>query len=178
MPRREATFPVNAPPEAVWRFLRDFHALCSCIPGVERIQVLDERSAEITVREKVGIVPLIVTLTACIESEEPPRRLHAIARAEHLTMAIDVTLRGTAAGTELTSLFDVRGERQLKAIVDRLFERKADERAAQFAECLGQRFAAAPAARAAPPRAAGLRRWLARLWRRLRDFAARAAGKQ
>ncbi|HET9734401.1 MAG TPA: SRPBCC domain-containing protein [Burkholderiales bacterium] len=167
MPRREASFAVNAPPEELWRFIRDFHSLCTCIPGVERIQVLDDRTAELTVKEKVGVVPLIVTLRAQIESEEPPRRLHASAKAEHLTMAIDVTLRGTATGTELTSLFDVRGEGQLKAIVDRLFERRATERTAQFAECLGRHFGAAPSARAAPPRASRVRQWLARIWQRL-----------
>lgn len=171
MPRREASFAVNAPPEALWRFIRDFEALCTCIPGVERIQVLNDRTAELTVKEKIGVVPLIVTLRARIESEEPPHRLHASARAEHLSMAIDVTLRGTASGTELTSLFDVKGEGQLKAIVDRLFERKADERTAQFAECLGRRFGAAPPkpepAPAEAPRGGSLRRWLARLWQRL-----------
>jgi carbon monoxide dehydrogenase subunit G len=169
MPRREASFAVNAPPEALWRFIRDFEALCTCIPGVERIQVLDDRTAELTVKEKVGVVPLVVTLRAQIESEEPPKRLHASARAEHLTMAIDVALRGTATGTELTSVFDVKGEGQLKAIVDRLFERRATERTAQFAECLGRRFGAAPPAAvpAAVPPASALWRWLARLWQRL-----------
>jgi carbon monoxide dehydrogenase subunit G len=167
MPRREATFTVNALPEELWKFIRDFHSLCTCIPGVERIHVVDDRTAEITVKEKIGVVPLIVTLKAQIESEEPPRRLHAIARAEHLTMAIDVRLRDTASGTELTSSFDVKGEGQLKAIVDRLFERRATERTAQFAECLGQRFGAAPAARVPAPRGGRMRRWLARLWQRL-----------
>lgn len=168
MPRREAQFTVNAPPEELWRFIRDFRSLCTCIPGVERIHVVDDRTAELTVREKVGVVPLVVALTARIDAEEPPRRLHATARAEHLTMAIDVALRATASGTELTSLFDVKGEGQLKAVVDRLFERRATERTAQFAECLGKHFGAAPPAAMAPSRAAGrLRRWLARLWRLL-----------
>jgi len=167
MPRREARFTVNAPPEELWRFIRDFHSLCTCIPGVERIHVVDDRTAELTVREKVGVVPLILTLKAQIDAEERPRRLHATARAEHLTMAIDVTLRSAGAGTELLSVFDVKGEGQLKAIVDRLFERRADERTAQFAECLGQHFGAAPAARVPAPRAGCVRRWLARIWQRL-----------
>ena len=119
----------------------------------------------------LAVVPLIVTLRAQIESEEPPKRLRASARAEHLTMAIDVALRGTATGTELISVFDVKGEGQLKAIVDRLFERRATERTAQFAECLGRRFGAAPPAPAAVPAAvppaSALWRWLARLWQRL-----------
>jgi carbon monoxide dehydrogenase subunit G len=168
MPQREAKFTVNAPPEELWRFIRDFRSLCTCIPGVERINVVDERTAELTVKEKIGVVPLILTLKAQIDAEEPPHRLHATARAEHLTMAIDVTLRGTGSGTELLSRFNVKGEGQLKAIVDRLFERRATERTAQFADCLGKRFGAVSAAQ--PPARNGtgrVLRWLARVWRRL-----------
>jgi carbon monoxide dehydrogenase subunit G len=177
MPQREAKFTVNARPDELWRFIRDFQSLCTCIPGVERITPVDDRTAELTVREKVGVVPLILTLTARVESEEPPHRLHATAKAEHLTMAIDVSLQGTESGTELLSVFNVKGEGQLKPIVDRLFERRATERAAQFADCLAKRFGAVSAGTApeplhgrpfqARPWAGRLSRWLALLWRRL-----------
>lgn len=164
MPRREAKFAVNAPPGELWRFLRDFESLCACIPGVERVRVVDDRTAELTVKEKVGVVPLTVDLTARIESEEPPRRLHATAKAQHLTMAIEVSLQPSGSGTELTSVFDVKGEGQLKPIVDRLFEKRATERAAQFAESLEKRFGAvAPAQISGAPAPAG--GWLTRLWR-------------
>jgi len=161
MPRREAGFKVDAPPEVLWKFLRDFEALCTCIPGVERIEVLDDRNAEVTVKEKVGVVPLIVTLKARIESEDPPRRLHATASAEHLKMDIDVSLQASGSGTELRSVFDVQGSGQLKPIVDRLFERRATERTAQFAECLQKRFGACAAP--LPVQSAG---WWRQLWRR------------
>jgi carbon monoxide dehydrogenase subunit G len=168
VPQREAKFRVNAPPAEVWRFIRDFEALCTCIPGVEDIRVLDGRSAELTVREKIGVVPMIVKLTARIESEDPPRRLHAVAHAEHLTMTIDVELRADGSGTELVSQFDVKGEGPLKPIVDRLFEKRATERTAQFAECIGKRFSAsAPAPAIEEERDGSVWRWLARLWRRL-----------
>ncbi|MGQ0546156.1 MAG: CoxG family protein [Betaproteobacteria bacterium] len=167
MPQRETKFAVNARPEELWTFIRDFESLCSCIPGVEKIEVLDDRTADLTVREKVGVIPMILSLRARIESEDPPRRLHASARAEHLTMAIDVTLEGTPTGTELRGLFDVTGTGQLKPIVDRLFQKRATERAAQFAECLEKRFSgvAAPAAAVPAPRGwlAWIRRWLSRL---------------
>ena len=167
MPQREARFTVNALPGELWRFIRDFESLCTCIPGVERVKVVDDRTAELTVKEKVGVVPLILTLRAQIESEEPPRRLHANATAEHLTMAIDVTLRGTGSGTELLTLFNVKGEGQLKAVVDRLFERRASERTAQFADCLGKRFGAVVPTDIPKEEKGPLRPWLERLWRRL-----------
>ncbi len=161
MPRREASFSVNAPPRELWHFLRDFESLCTCIPGVEKIKVIDERNAELTVKEKIGVIPMILTLKAQIESEEPPKRLHAVARAEHLTMAIDVELKASTVGTDLRSVFDVTGTGQLKPIVDRLFEKRATERTAQFAESLAQRFSgAAPVETAAPERGSWLRRLL------------------
>ena len=157
MPQRETRFTVNAQPAELWKFIRDIQALCTCIPGVEKIVLLDERTADLTVKEKVGVIPMILTLRASIESEDPPRRLHATARAEHLTMAIDVSLEKAAGGTELRGFFDVTGTGQLKPIVDRLFEKRATERAAQFAECLEKRFAGVPVP--AKKTAGWLRRW-------------------
>ncbi len=150
MPRREARIAVDASPEALWRFLRDFRSLCTCIPGVERIEPIDDRSADVTVREKVGVIPMVLTLRAVIESEDPPRRLHAVAKAEHLTMVIDVALEPAGRGTTLVSVFDVTGTGQLKPIVDRLFEKRATERTAQFADCLEKRFAGGASGPQAP----------------------------
>ena len=164
MPQRETRFTVNAQPPELWKFIRDIESLCTCIPGVEKIVLLDECTADLTVKEKVGVIPMVLTLRASIDSEDPPHRLHATARAEHLTMTIDVSLEKTANGTELRGLFDVAGTGQLKPIVDRLFEKRATERAAQFADCLQKRFGAASPA-IAPAKAPG--GWIRRLWRRI-----------
>jgi len=172
MPQREAKFAVNVPLAELWRVIRDFESLCTCVPGVERIKRIDDSMAELTVKEKVGVVPLIVNLTARIETENPPHSLHAVAKAEHLAMEIDVALREVESGTELLTIFKVAGEGQLKPIVDRLFERRATERTLQFADCLERRFGAVS------PRDAGeelrgrpcpQRTWIGRLsqWPRL-----------
>jgi len=167
MPQRETRFTVNAPPLELWKFIRDMESLCTCIPGVEKIVLLDERTADLTVKEKVGVIPMVLTLRASIDAEDPPRRLHATAKAEHLTMNIDVSLEKTAGGTELRALFDVTGTGQLKPIVDRLFEKRATERAAQFADCLGKRFGAVSPASAPAQAPAGS---LSRFWRRLLEW--------
>ena len=169
MPQRETRFTVNAQLLELWKFIRDMESLCTCIPGVEKIVLLDERTADLTVKEKVGVIPMVLTLRASIESEDPPHRLHATARAEHLTMTIDVSLEKTANGTELRGLFEVTGTGQLKPIVDRLFEKRATERAAQFADCLQKRFGAVPPASAPAPVPGS---WLSRLWRRLLEWFA------
>jgi carbon monoxide dehydrogenase subunit G len=167
MPQRETRFTVNAQPLELWKFIRDIESLCTCIPGVEKIVLLDERTADLTAKEKVGVIPMVLTLRASIDAEDPPRWLHATARAEHLTMSIEVSLEKTADGTELRGLFDVTGTGQLKPIVDRLFEKRATERTAQFADCLQKRFGAVPPADASAQVPAG---WLYRLWRRLLEW--------
>ncbi len=174
MPQREEKFSVNASPDDLWSFIRDFEALCGCIPGVERIQVVDDLTVELTVKEKIGVVPLIVDLVGRIDAENPPHSMHAVATAEHLTMEIDVALQETATGTGITAVFEVNGEGPLKPIVDRLFERRATERAAEFAEILVERFGAVSSRDTAreelaeppqqpvpaPDRAGPIRRWL------------------
>lgn len=142
MPRREASIEVETSPHELWRFLRDFEALCSCIPGVERVEVVSDRAAVLTVKEKVGVVPLVLALDASVEREDPPRGLHAVARCEHLTMVIDVALEPAGPKTVLHSTFDVTGSGPLKPIVDNLFERRATERTAEFSAALGRRFGA------------------------------------
>jgi carbon monoxide dehydrogenase subunit G len=164
MHRREAVFTVPTPPDVVWRFIRDFESLCACIPGVERLRRVDDATAELTVVEKVGVVPLRVELTARIDAEDPPYSLHAVATSEHVDIEIDVRLHATGLGTELASLFQVTGRGPLKPVVDRLFERRATERTAQFAQLLEARFGGAPKSEA-PTRSPEGR--LTQLWRQL-----------
>ncbi len=164
MHRREAVFTVPSPPDVVWRFIRDFESLCACFPGVERVHRVDDATAELTVVEKVGVVPIRVDLTARIDVEDPPNSLHAVATAEHVDIEIDVRLRAAGPGTELTGLVQVAGRGPLKPVVDRLFERRATERTAQFTQLLKARFADTPKSEAPMRSAEGP---LARLWRKL-----------
>jgi len=164
MHQREAVFTVPTDPEVVWRFIRDFESLCACVPGVERLRRIDDATAEMTVVEKIGVVPLRVDFTAHIDAEDPPHSLHAVAKAEHVDVEIDVRLRATGVGTELASQVQVIGRGPLKPVVDRLFERRATERTAEFAQLLQARFGAASKAEG-PMRSPEGR--LARVWRGL-----------
>lgn len=143
MHQREAVFTVPTPPDVLWGFIRDFESLCGCIPGVERLQRIDDASADVTVVEKVGVVPIRVELNARIDAEDPPHSLHAVAKGKHVDVEIDVLLRPIGAGTEMTSRFQVVGRGPLKPVVDRLFEKRADERTAQFTQLLEARFGGA-----------------------------------
>jgi carbon monoxide dehydrogenase subunit G len=167
MHKREAAFTVPSPPDVVWRFIRDFESLCACFPGVERQHRVDDTTVELTVVEKVGVVPIRVDLTARIDAEDPPNSLHAVATAEHVDIEVDVRLRATGTGTELVGLVQLAGRGPLKPVVDRLFERRATERTAQFAQLLEARFGGAPKSEVSAPPSEG---WLRQLWRQLRRW--------
>jgi len=143
MHQRQAVFTVSTSPDVLWGFIRDFESLCGSIPGVERLQRIDDASADVTVVEKVGVVPIRVELNARIDAEDPPHSLHAVAKGKHVDVEIDVLLRPIGAGTEMTSRFQVVGRGPLKPVVDRLFEKRADERTAQFTQLLEARFGGA-----------------------------------
>lgn len=143
MHQRQAVFTVPTAPNVLWGFIRDFESLCACIPGVERLARVDDATAEVTVVEKVGVVPIRVELHAHIDAEDPPHSLHAIAKGKHVDVEIDVRLCAKGAGTEMTSRFHVLGRGPLKPIVDKLFEKRADERTAQFTQLLEARFGGA-----------------------------------
>lgn len=164
MHQRKAVFTVPTAPEVVWRFIRDFESLCSCIPGVEQLQRVNDTTAKMTVVEKIGVVPLRVNLTACIDAEDPPHSLHAVATADHVDVEIDVHLRAIGSGTELTSSVKVAGRGPLKPIVDRLFERRATEKTEEFAQVLEARFGADSKAETPNQSSEGM---LTRLWQRL-----------
>jgi carbon monoxide dehydrogenase subunit G len=140
MHRREAVFTVATAPDVLWKFIRDFESLCACIPGLERLHRIDDATADVTVVEKVGVVPIRVELNAHIDLEDPPHRLHAVAKGKHVDVQIEVSLRAVGSGTELTGCFQVDGRGPLKPVVDRLFERRADERTVQFTQLLEARF--------------------------------------
>jgi carbon monoxide dehydrogenase subunit G len=154
MHRREAIFTVPTPPDVLWGFIRDFESLCACIPGVEKLTRVDDATADVTVVEKVGVVPIRVELHAHIDAEDPPHSLHAVAKGKHVDVEIDVLLSPKGPGTELTSRFQVTGRGPLKPVVDRLFEKRADERTAQFTQLLESRFGGASESGAADAQSA------------------------
>ena len=94
-------------------------------------------------------------------------------------MAIDVALQASGSKTLLHTVFDVTGSGPLKPIVDNLFERRATERTAAFADSLGKRFTASAAPAASTPTLAmheAAQGWIARFVARLRAlFAGRRA---
>ncbi|MBI4532033.1 MAG: SRPBCC family protein [Candidatus Latescibacteria bacterium] len=121
------TFTVHPPLETVWGFLRDPESFASCIPGVERVEAIDERTFKATVTVKIMLVTARFRIVVRITEEQPPLSLVSTIDGDDektrsgLEMTNTLTLRsfvsgGTHEGTEVAYQIDARLSGKLAAL--------------------------------------------------------------
>jgi carbon monoxide dehydrogenase subunit G len=81
----EGKFTMKAPIQKVWDFLLAPGTLASCIPGAEKMEPVDDKTWEGTVKQRVGPIGVKLQFTQVFEEVDPPHHLKAVGR-------------GTAAG--------------------------------------------------------------------------------
>jgi uncharacterized protein len=89
-------FTIPAQPPTVWAFFRDLPTVASCVPGVERLEAVDERTFQGTMRVKVG--PVGFRLSGRLveqEVDESGRTAVLVVSADDRTLAsaVNATLR-------------------------------------------------------------------------------------
>ncbi len=52
----QETFQVQAPIDAVWRFVLDPHKIAACMPGTELEEVVDDRTFLGSIKVKLGAI--------------------------------------------------------------------------------------------------------------------------
>lgn len=102
----EDRFTVRAPIERVWTFLRDAERVAPCIPGMERIEVIDDRRYHVIAGASVSFLSLSFALDVTVTEIDEPRRLVSVAQGldarlkERVKLTSDLRLE--AAGPEET----------------------------------------------------------------------------
>jgi uncharacterized protein len=71
----EDRFTVKAPVEKVWAFLRDPQQVAQCIPGTERVDVLDDTHYHVVAGARVSFLSLSFAMNVTLTEIEEPRRL-------------------------------------------------------------------------------------------------------
>jgi carbon monoxide dehydrogenase subunit G len=69
---------IDAPAAAVWDVLIDPVSLAGCVPGVERVSRLDERTFEGAIRAAIGPLESAFTFTSTIERSAFPDDLEVV----------------------------------------------------------------------------------------------------
>jgi len=83
----EGKFTLKAPIQKVWNSLLDPVTLASCIPGTEKMEVIDDKTYESVVKQKVGPISVKLKFTTTLTEVEPPRYIKAVGRGADITKA-------------------------------------------------------------------------------------------
>ena len=83
----EEKFTVRAPIQEVWSFTVDPTKLGSCVPGLEKVEQIDDRTYLATVRVKVGPMGARFRFTVSITELDPPRHLKSVAQGADIGLS-------------------------------------------------------------------------------------------
>ena len=99
----EGKFTLKAPIQKVWNSLLDPVTLASCIPGTEKMEVIDDKTYESIVRQKVGPISVKLKFTTTLTEVEPPRYIKAVGRGADITKAGTFTQETKVNLTEVSN---------------------------------------------------------------------------
>jgi carbon monoxide dehydrogenase subunit G len=137
----EDSFVVRAPIGTVWAFLRDPERVARCIPGAEKVDVIDDRTYHVVAGARVSFLSVSFDLRVVLTEVDEPRRL--VSRAEgmdprlkerlRLTSALDLEAAGPA-DTTVRYHIDVQVYGKLASIGFTVIKGKARQMATEFAQ--------------------------------------------
>ena len=136
------SFVINAPQEKVWELMFDIPRLSKCVPGIESVEVVDDKTYRGKLVVKVGPIKSkfggIVKLTEVV----PPQKIAGSVDGDDKTSAssIKATFTGTltpvADGTEAAFIVDVNLRGRLAQFGGPVITATAKKITAEFAKNL------------------------------------------
>lgn len=139
----EEKFLVLAPIQKVWDFLQDPNGFGSCIPGCERIELVDKDNFITTVKVKVGPFSMRFNFSTTIKEANPPFFMRAagdgeeankMGRFRHETTIDFKSLSENE--TEISYRSEVVIVGKLATFGDRIMKAKAKDLGKEFAQAV------------------------------------------
>ncbi len=139
----EGKFNLKAPIQEVWDFLLKPETLASCIPGLEEMELIDDRTYKSVVKQKVGPISVKLKFTTTLTEVDPPTHLKAVgkgadvAKAGTFTQETVVDLTEVSEGeVEVSYRSNVSLVGKLAVFGDRIMRAKAKEVGDKFTRAL------------------------------------------
>jgi carbon monoxide dehydrogenase subunit G len=146
----EDRFTIHAPVEKVWAFLRDPQRVGQCIPGTERVDVVDDTHYHVVAGARVSFLSVSFAMNVAVTEIEEPRRLVSIAEGMDPRLKERVKLSSTlileprgAAETDVSYRIDLTIFGKLAALGFGVIKGKTRQMAADFAASIKTRLEAA-----------------------------------
>lgn len=141
------TVTVDAPASEVWDFLLDVNRSSSCMPGVDHLTLIDDRTFDGTIEARVGPIAGSFSFRAQIVDSDPPSELKAEVEGTDSvtksTLRMDITMDLKPVGetsTELAYHAVVNVKGRLAILGDMVLRATATLILDQFAKCLRTQF--------------------------------------
>ena len=139
----EGKFTLKAPIQEVWDFLLKPETLASCIPGLEEMELIDERTYNSVVKQKVGPISVKLKFTTTLTEVDPPTHLKAVGRGADISKAgtftqeTTVNLKEVSGGeVEVSYSSNVSIVGRLATFGDRIMRAKAKDIGDEFTRAL------------------------------------------
>lgn len=139
------SFVINASQENVWEFLFDIPKLSQCVPGIESVEVADERTYRGKLVVRVGPIKSEFSGKVILTEVEAPNRIAGTVEGDDRSSASSV--RGTFTGTlqpvegGTVAAFEVEANLRgrLAQFGGPVITATAKKLTAEFAKCLRER---------------------------------------
>lgn len=146
----EGKFTLKAPIRKVWDSLLKPETLASCIPGAEEIELIDERTYNSVVKQKVGPISVKFKFTTILTEIDPPTHLKAVGKGADISKAGTFTQESTVdlkeipgGEVEVSYRSNVNIVGRLATFGDRIMRAKAKSIEEQFTRALRERLESA-----------------------------------
>ncbi len=133
------SFMIHAPQEKVWDFLFDIQKLSECVPGIESVEALDDKTYRGKLVVKVGPIKSEFSGTVTLTEVDAPNRIVGVVEGDDKASASSVkatftgTLNPVNGGTEAAFLVDANLRGRLAQFGGPVITATAKKLTAEFA---------------------------------------------
>lgn len=136
----EGRLAIAAPRDRVWAFIVDPQAVSTCLPDVQRLEVLEEGRFKVVVRVGVGFIKGNFGFEIGMKDLQPPAHAVATGRGGGLGSAVDVTstidLADDGGTTRLDWKADVVISGPIASIGARVLDSTVEKKTGELFQCL------------------------------------------
>ncbi len=139
------SFVINAPQDKVWEFLFDIPKLGECVPGIESVEVVDDKTYKGRLVVKVGPIKSSFSGTVNLTEVDAPNRIAGTVEGDDKSSASSVkasfsgTLKTVDGGTEAAFEVEANLRGRLAQFGGPVITATAKKLTAEFAKNLRER---------------------------------------
>jgi len=136
------SFTINAPQEKVWELLFDIPRLSKCVPGIESVEVVNDKTYRGKLVVKVGPIKSQFSGMVTLTEVEPPQCIAGAVEGDDKASASSIkanfsgTLTTVEAGTEAAFVVDLNLRGRLAQFGGPVISATAKKLTAEFAKNL------------------------------------------